>query len=220
MLPTKERTLILRNKYKFTEAHGNPLVFDDKTIDKIEERGYIPQHLYLTSDDKIKEGDYAWDKQTNSIYKVGKFTSKAGHEAHSIKLLKSDVKEGETYTFIGTRYSQYSKKIIATTDKSLKRAENDPHNKHSRTLPQPSKTFIKDYCKAGGIDEVMVEYEALVKAYIPFTNAKDYIPKVNSHNEITIHPIKNSYTIKELQELCKQHPNDTVLGAKLRMICK
>ena len=38
------------------------------------------------------------------------------------------------------------KKIIATTDSKLK-------------LPQPSQSFIEEYCRKGGIDELDVEYE-------------------------------------------------------------
>jgi len=65
-------------------------------------------------------------------------------------------------------------------------------------LPQPSKVFIKKYVEAGGIDEVMVDY-------IEYSDSQTFhiIPKVNSHNEIIIHPIKDSYTREEVEELCK-----------------
>lgn len=70
-------------------------------------------------------------------------------------------------------------------------------------LPQPSKAFIEKYCKLGGIDEVMIEYEERQE----FESADDYTygcgiePKVNSHNEITIHPIKNSWNREEVEKL-------------------
>ena len=120
------------------------------------------QHLYITTDDEIKEGDYAYDTQTKSIYRVGIFTSKAGHESHSIKPLKSNVEEGKFYTYVGMRYSQYNKKIIATTDKSLNneliQGGKLRINYH---LPQPSQAFIEKYCEKGSIDEVLVEYDCI-----------------------------------------------------------
>ena len=71
-------------------------------------------------------------------------------------------------------------KIIATTDKKL-------------ILPEPSKGFLEAYCKAGGIDEVLVEYE--------YTGGHEEIPvhmwhtlKVDRNNTITIRQEKKEFT--------------------------
>ena len=184
MLPTEQYE---HNRILKGNKEGRLIIDKCENLSKQLRGLWTPQHIYITTDEEIREGDVAYNKNTNSIYRVGKFTSKAGHEGHSIVPLKSDVKEGEFYTYIGEHYSQYSKKIIATTNKSL-------------NLPQPSKAFIEKYCKLGGIDEVEIEYEKLVKAYIPFSNAVNYILKVDSHNTITIHPIKYSWNREEVDK--------------------
>ena len=154
MLPTEDKTHIFK--------HGNSLKYLDILNGNNPYENNGNQHLYLTSDNEIKEGDFAYNKNTNSIYKVGKFTSIAGHEGHSVKPLKSDIKEGEFYTYIGQHYSQYSKKIIATSDIKLtiaveKSGENSWHN----PIPQIPQSFIEEYVKQGGIDKVELEHEVI-----------------------------------------------------------
>ena len=84
--------------------------------------------------------------------------------------------------------------IIATDDTKL-------------NLPQPSQSFIKKYCEAGGIDKVDVEYELKpIPKGVPMeygtlldaNNPLNHRLKINSHNEITIHPIKSSWTREEV----------------------
>jgi hypothetical protein len=109
------------------------------------------------------------------------------------------------------------KKIIATTDGSLTSNKSHFSNKtesielHTERLPQPSQSFIEEYCKQGGIDEVMVEYESCIycgqDCYLgegcDEYNSSDYTPhlKVNSHNQITIHAIKDSWSRDEVEQL-------------------
>lgn len=74
----------------------------------------------------------------------------------------------------GKSLSKDCKKIIATTDPEF-------------NLPQPSKAFIEEYCKAGGIDEVDVEYlrcwdDGVLKP-------EEAILSLTSNNEIIIHLI-------------------------------
>ena len=97
-------------------------------------------------------------------------------------------------------------------------------------LPQPSQAFIEKYCKKGGIDEVSVEYGGNTvefqnfcsdlgfsydSAFGWYENANPgHRPntstleekfnnklKVDSHNTITIHPIKDNWNRKETKEL-------------------
>jgi len=83
------------------------------------------QHLYLTSDEEIEEGDCIINQNTNSIAK---------------------------YTGHGSM--DWWKKIIATTDKSLRCADNEFFQ-----VPQIPESFIKAYIEAqGNIKEVLVEY--------------------------------------------------------------
>lgn len=124
------------------------------------------QHLYLLSDEKIKEGDYMI----------------AGINNHVVKA--TDCKLKETILSDNTQMAYYigdCKKIIATTDSSLKIKVVD-HNQRSQPkyniitenftgktkykhilLPQPSPQFItkyvEEYNKGNIITEVLVEYE-------------------------------------------------------------
>jgi len=78
------------------------------------------------------------------------------------------------------------KKIVATTDVlPLYKAGIEI----GLFLPQPSQAFIEKYCELGGIDEVLIEYE--IDGLFP------YKIKIDSHNTITIHPIKDSWTKEE-----------------------
>lgn len=134
------------------------------------------------------------------------------------------------------------REVLATTDKSLKIIEKNQcdgcqaglpldgfihkdgqtmgiacsKDKYSRLLPQPSQAFIEKYCRLGGIDEVLVEYEKIYKycndgKVCECNNPRfckdgrqgiDYKLKVDSHNAITIHPIKYSWSKEEVNELC------------------
>lgn len=158
------------------------------------------QHLYIISDDEIKEGDWVyWTDPEGLTSDINQVVSIEG-----IIVLLSYPNHSETECFIDE-----CNKIIATTDKSL--MDRKPPMSY---LPQPSKAFIEKYCKVGGIDEVMVEYEGYYPKVdneeysyivntlgIPFEDYKqplEYKLKVNSHNEITIHSIKNSRTKEEL----------------------
>ena len=161
-LPTEDRTELILSKIP-SQPHKLFYSYNDDIKVELKSNSSY-QHLYFISDEKIKEGDFAYDKNTNSIYKVGKFTSKAGHEGHSIKPLKSDVKEGEFYTYIGEHYSQYSRKIITTTDKSLLINWSGYEEFIARPisaivyLPQIPQSLVEEYVKQGGIDEVELEY--------------------------------------------------------------
>ena len=100
-------------------------------------------HLYITTDEKIKEGDwYLW----------------GGAEQKNIYQCK--VSEAGDLDKLNTECKSLAKKIIATTDPKLHTneiVEEDMHM-YKKSLPQIPQSFIKEYCKAGGIDEVLVEY--------------------------------------------------------------
>ncbi len=89
------------------------------------------QHLYLTNNEEIKEGDWVYDAYINKIIQLT-------NELFKIKHTK-----------------QY-KKIIATTDKSLTAWEYF----EEKRIPQIPDSFIKLFVEAqGNIKEVLVEYE-------------------------------------------------------------
>lgn len=100
----------------------------------------------------------------------------------------------------------YLRQIIATTDTKLRVVSLN----HFGALPQPSQSFIEKYCKLGGIDEVDVEYETIHADRAP--NGFETLLKVNSHNEIAIHSIKNNWNTKEVITLLQKYADSTSDG--------
>lgn len=193
MLPTNDKSLGVIVKHK----HVNPnLLTTNINEDFIGNNNkYQAYHLYITSDDKIKESDYI--HTTNiPIEKVKEiikdYSTQKGYESLYICENGNQYKPCEVYG-----------KIIATTDTSL-------------NLPQPSKEFIEkyveEYNKGNVIEDVLVEYEMNIpKEATKFPEFKvetvrcvwedDYRLKIDKNNTITIKKVK--YTLKEL---CSKDP--------------
>jgi hypothetical protein len=66
--------------------------------------------------------------------------------------------------------------------------------------PQPSQAFIEAYCKQGGIDEALVEYELNQKRINPPMQLK-----LNPDNTIIIHPVEEKmYSREEVIAIAKK----------------
>ena len=137
-------------------------------------------HLYVLSDEEIKEGDWIITNIHNKIEQVL-------NNQTSLKF-----------------YQERAKKVIATTDTSLYTHQKETVSLPERVfyLPQPSQQFIQkyieEYNKGNVITDVLIEYKYLsdIMAVLPYwklkVNAKD--------NTITIKKLKETYT---KEELCK-----------------
>ena len=142
MLSTNEKTELIVN------PSNNKLLFTKEIASKVYpiyeyiKIGFIPNYLYIISDDEIKEGDY-YILSTNKPLIVLKSTG-----------------DGDYFN---------CNKIIATTDTSLKieidgnRGDLLPDVSFDINLPQPSQQFIEkyieEYNKGNVITDVLVEYE-------------------------------------------------------------
>jgi len=207
ILPTEDRTQILYNTYKFTVAHGNPLVFDNNVMEGIEERGYISKHLYFTSDEEIKKGD--WIEEQDTVYQVSKDCNNVWPT---------------------------SRKIVATTDKALhnfhihtgsgKYWEDEPTIMKS-DLSKPMvydipQQFIEDYCEKGGIDEVYLETEQDLSTVRKLPNGLqtwDYKIRVTSINCVITRPTKPKlYTRKEVERFIWKMEGGTLSQEQLKFI--
>lgn len=153
------------------------------------------QNLYFLSDEEIKEGD--WVCNGIDIWQVKSYYG----------------------------FQPVTKKIIATTDKSLVNSNcciakegltkmNEGCRDRNRCLiPQPSTSFIEkyveEYNKGNVITEVLVEYENSYKKNIDgedigFKVHEPSILKVNpKDNTITIRKAKDSWNRDEVIELLK-----------------
>ena len=125
-----------------------------------------PQHLYILSNEEIKESDWVFHLDSKTIIKYD-----------------SDEKANNSY-----------KKIIATTDKSIGYTDiRVSPVKNFCTYPQPSDSFIKkyveEYNKGNIITKGLVEYE-IGKSYSGNSGleVKQWL-KVYSNNTITIKTI-------------------------------
>ena len=153
------------------------------------------QHLYITSDDKIKDGDWCilFDDFGSVMSTPQQYLKTKAH------VLNSGLK-----------------KIIATTD-SLYVQDYfwNGFDAGVKRLPQPTQSFIQkyvdEYNKGNIITKVLIEmveldsqdYHAEID-YFGKTDIKlEYALKVNSSNEITIKKVKDSWTREEVVELCK-----------------
>ena len=185
------------------------------------------QHIYILSDDEIKEGD--WFIREDKLYNEFK-TSLTSKVTIFIRLYPNlDLSEQWREVYISD-----CKKVIATTNTSLKLTKHIPWIKELESrydvekgypkeieLPQPSKSFIEAYVKAynegNPITEVMVEYEEDYYtdpkySYLEQDNPSTKIQKLKiaKDNTITIRKIKDSYSRAEVTELLKKYEKDTL----------
>lgn len=146
--------------------------------------GLSPQHLYILSDDEIKEGDWCIELGFNRIFQVEKESLTKG-------------------------YIKNCKKIIATTDISLGLSDVGKAgysiDEFHPILPQPSQSFIEkyvaEYNKSNMITDVLVEYYETCETEYD----KPLCPKVSKNNTITIKKVKDSWTREEVIEFAEKY---------------
>lgn len=139
------------------------------------------QHLYLVSNDEIKEGDWFIDTETKLLHQALKSTDLTFLNHHTKKHLYL--------------------KVIATTDSLL---INDDGSGMGIKLPQIPQSFIQAYVREQGkIDEVMVEIEDDRDKYIgPSYPLYELKIKLRPDNTVIIHPCR-TYTRVEVIKLIK-----------------
>jgi len=185
LLPTDKESHIFKGGGTIQYIPSRLISNDDKGWRK-------NQHLYITTDDEIKEGDW---------YLLLEDRIPMTTCNDSIVL--------ENLNKIG------AKKIIATTDTSLKVVISDNGKGNAqmwRPVPQPQQSFIESYCK-NPVDKVEVEYEWWqdqdnTGAGIENIGEPELILKLTSNNEIIIHPIEEKmYTGEEVIQLFRDYQN-------------
>ena len=147
------------------------------------------QHLYILSDDEINEGD--WIGYPN-------------------------LKNWTPVQYLGGDLTGSEEKIIATTDRSLKKSikgittpEGVYVSTHDRILPQPSQSFIdyfiKRYNNRNAIDKVLVEW--CERQYPDDGEIRHLLEiwdlKLNEDNTINTYIIKDVFTRQELEHFFK-----------------
>ncbi len=197
ILPTEDKNAVvyMNNYHELTDSYKGT---------------YTPQHLYLISDDEIKEGDWVIANG-----KLGKYSIDEENRTHDV------ASEEGIYPF---KDCQYIKKVIASTD-NLRVYDDECEMPASYRIPKFSEDFIKAYVKANGkIDEVMVEYteekdcwrsrdkfdtiEVYSKEdadkYICIMDYYPSIPKLRDDNTVIISEAKTMYSRDEVENLVKK----------------
>lgn len=163
--------------------------------------GCIPQHLYFVDDSHIKSGDYFI--MNGCILRQCKSTN---NEPFTIPTIIDTIE--------GIHHVSVCKKVISTTDKSLKIEKCSGFIGKEYYLPQPSDSFIASYIKAFNegkkIEFVNVDYEEYCadiscgKDTCYLTNKCEnlsYKPKVDKNNTITITRCKENYSAEEVNKI-------------------
>ena len=172
MLPTNGKAILGLGLSK-----QGKLIQYDLPVDIENDQYFQKQHLYILSDNEIKEGDWYYDEENNII-----------DQLHKNELPMS-----------------YDEKVITSTDSSLLQLKSYKSGANiNMSLPSIPQSFIdlfvSEYNKGNKIKEVMVEYEQ----YWPYNEKNkgqitppidpEYKPKLNSDNTINIKIIKEIYT--------------------------
>ncbi len=203
MLPTNEKATvgsIVTRPSDSKMAIVNVLTKDDP-------QPCVHQHLYIISDEEIKEGDWVYNTVTDDLIQVHLITDKMS-DYEGIKML---VVKGQHF------HHHYSncKKIIATTDKSLT-INITRILGVTRELPQIPQSFIEyfvsEYNKGNIISKVMVECEEILgdEGIIKVAfNEPDFKLKINpKDNTIIIRKVKDNWNREEVIELFKKYQYD------------
>ena len=197
MLPTNQQTKYLM-VYSDVEKTKGKLILNGLKNDEYKEY----QHLYIISDDEIKLFDCVYNNKENIVEQINSKTQ--------LIFVLEENKENKTF-----------KKIIATTDTSLKLYESEVLASSSgfslKTeniyLPQPSEQFIQkyieEYNKGNVITDVLVEYGIIYegRSYDLYNPNK---LKINpKDNTITIKKIKDSYSREEVDRMLDEQASKT-----------
>lgn len=194
MLPTNEKAI---PRDLVLSVNNNLRLLDvDKT------GNFTKQHLYILSDEEIKEGD--WCIGNDKIHAKSPdefFIAQCTSVVNGWIYLEGHEGEGNN--------PDYTKKIIATTNTSLKFGEDFPGVIRYKTLPQPSQSFIEkyvaEYNKGNMITDVLVEYEECKPGMCKINNmtcghsgcSKPFLKINPKDNTITIRKMKDSWSKKE-----------------------
>jgi hypothetical protein len=146
----------------------------------------LPQHLYIISDDEVKEGDWFINEQIDGDKVIWQ------HNGNIIP-------------------NSNPKKIIATTDNSI---GIKPFTVFPQPSPQFIQKYIDEWNKGNKIEWVNLEYEAIPNEFDnPFTNPKGldnfedakWELKVDKNNYITLTKIKDNWNREEVIQLLQSY---------------
>ena len=185
MLPTKDKSHI-----GFLDNGKSRILYYQKEALAFRE-GWYPQHLYFTTDEEIKEGDWFINTNFQKIYQANSENSK-------------NIIEFGPHPEIRKIIASTDPKLTVKYDNGVRDFGWETKSISYKKLAQPSQAFIKAYCEQGGIEYVDVEYE-LIWEETGWNKQSKHKLKVDSHNTITTHRIvEKMYSRENLENLMMQ----------------
>jgi hypothetical protein len=165
-----------------TEDKHSQLEIDDLSVNKLsyESKQYFhkhPQHLYIISDDEIKDGDY-WINLDNNIINNNISIANFANNAPSCK------------------------KIIATTDTSLKVITGIVGSSLGISLPQPSRQFIEKYIEIYNKSDIGSNNFNITDVLVEYEEIHDYTNQfaIKTIDKLKVNPKDNTITIKKIKD--------------------
>jgi len=171
MLPTQDKSTLYMLNAKKTLHMGEFDYCDDSNNERTN------QHLYITIDEEIKEGDWFIANQGVRLC--------VGINKDDTQYPYMTMQDGEQIN-----HSRHWKgKLISTTDIGL--INNGLRSDTKILMSQTPKSFIEEYCEQGGIDKAYVEYEEKIipmssVGSMGYTESYEEVLVVNEDNTINI----------------------------------
>lgn len=195
MLSTNKKSDLFINN-----VNGRLLYDNNSTLHTVLPTGKY-QHLYIISDEEIREGDWFLVSETE-LHKCLSISTDG--KIFSTELDLNDPFGEDYYYFI----KEEAKKIIATTDKSLTISEIIYPEELIHVLPTVPDDFVVKFITKYNINnpitEIMVEYEGKSGRILSYGRgiiSPDIHLKVDNNNCITIYPIKESWAREEVEKI-------------------
>ena len=195
MLSTNEKAMIGLNYNNLFYCKGNNMGFENS-------KHINSQHLYITSDEEIKEGDWIFDNYSkiNLIQQVRVCDLESSHN-----------RNGNWHKIIATTNEQLR------IDSIIRSTQDDDYGKVKFIIAKPSQQFIEkyieEYNKGNVITDVLVEYidngeegwNGSNEDGEPIWNEKIELKVNPKDNTITIKKVKDSWNREEIIELIRKY---------------
>lgn len=179
--PIRIMDYIGTEKYDFERIYNSIPTLPNDPVFQSKNRRHSPgmyQHLFFTTDEEIKNGDYA-------LYNVNNESKRPNWVLFKCERVKN-------FEGVGNYYDDYHhiwcEKVVATTDRTLT----------LDAVPLIKDDFVEVFCEKYGIDEVYLEYQA---KFSQITLKGWSTLKTDSGNYVTTHLIQMIFTREEVIKL-------------------
>ena len=213
ILPTNTATKLMFNPKDENRLESTPNYHESSIFTKF---GKLPQHLYIVSNEEIKEGNWFIDIWNNEIMQMDKPTKDmldAGmlHNPHAKIIASTDLqlfRQVNCSTCDGTGKIVTSCSLSGFTACDNKQCKEDTFKLYLPQIPQSFiSLYIEEYNKGNKIEKVEVEYEQYgdVPYYYIYGNCKYECKYKGDWFDLTNGEVEMSKSEKELDTIATKH---------------